>query len=368
MSLSFVGTTTHFFFAEIDMESFKRTQVHEFSFSSYSKQGWKENGLAAFIEHTNRLSRFVAGAILNPKISTERRAKLISRLLSVMESLQARNDFAALMTIYFTLSSTDIVRLKKTWKLVPRVKVDQFNSYDELLSPISNFSGYRELLAFAELPCVPYTAVTTKDMVAAEEMPTKVAAPAEAGQAPPESPVMRINWNKMKTIAKLLSTQISRFWNGYYGATHDAPELVAHLNLLQNDVLTSKLPESDNFHILSDEIEPRSIPSRLNRATMRVSKADILESEDVVKNTSNRGSAPKMSSVIDDYSTRSHTVHGLFPTFLTLKHVQRQTESLQRFYQEPCYCPPPATSQYHRSVLLFRILDFRQFPHCYLKI
>lgn len=62
---------------------------------------------------------------------------------------------------------------------------------------LSNFGGYREMLRSSSLPCIPYIGVTTKDLVALEELPTY-------SQENPS----HVNWIKMTKIARIFSENV----------------------------------------------------------------------------------------------------------------------------------------------------------------
>lgn len=296
----------------IDFELFRRTQINEYCCSSFSKESPKANSVAALVEQANRLSRWIATAVLNPRIDRATRAKILSKLITLLDCLKARNNFASLVTVFSTLESHAISRLKKTWKLVKKAKREIVKRYGDLIKPMSNFSGYRELLNQAELPCVPYIGITTKDMVSIEELPTYVSPPgstrssvslstsestadadvvtptstggeampagdsatkSDSGKSllvqiaaavvpsTPRSAERCVNWAKMQMISRVLNNQVVKFRTGTFYPSCQRPEIFAELNFLENDALVAKLVHHDDFNKLSDEIEPRASDS-----------------------------------------------------------------------------------------------------------
>jgi hypothetical protein len=77
-----------------------------------------------------------------------------------------------MMNVYMSLNMFCITRLLKSWKHVPKSLRAVFEKLEVMLKPMSNFSGYREKLAQAPMPCIPYVGIVTKDLVALEELPT----------------------------------------------------------------------------------------------------------------------------------------------------------------------------------------------------
>lgn len=277
----------------IDFDLFRKTQIHEYCNSAYARDVWKVNAVSALIEQANRFSRWIGTTVLNPKIDKTTRAKLISKLIGLMESLKARNDFFSMVTVFTMLESNAISRLKRTWKLVKKGKRELMKRYAEMLKPMSNFAGYRDLLNSAELPCVPYIGMTTKDLVMLEEMATYIdfpstptsargvkpggeddsevtessenvkAPPAGEEGAVPAEAEKAVNWPKMQMIARVLNTQIAKFRTGTFAPSPRKHEIFNDLNFLVDDAVSggARLLNFEDFSKLSDEIEPRVVDS-----------------------------------------------------------------------------------------------------------
>jgi hypothetical protein len=121
-----------------------------------------------------------------------------------------------------------ITRLKSSWKYVSRALRTSFENLSTSLKPLSNFAGYREMLAHSHGPCVPYLAVLTKDLVNLHELPTRA-----------ESNPSHLNWHKLSTMARVLR-QFFKFQPQCYQFDRE-PEILNelfHLNaqdLIQQD-------------------------------------------------------------------------------------------------------------------------------------
>lgn len=60
------------------------------------------------------------------------------------------------MAILAGLNTTAISRLKKTWDSVPSKIRTVFDSLNETMSEAKGFKNYRQELAIAEPPCIPF--------------------------------------------------------------------------------------------------------------------------------------------------------------------------------------------------------------------
>jgi son of sevenless-like protein len=73
------------------------------------------------------------------------------------------------MVIYTALNSVAVSRLKQTWEKVPKRCIKILEDIDELFSMRFNYKNYRDALAKATPPVVPYIGLYTKFLFAIEE-------------------------------------------------------------------------------------------------------------------------------------------------------------------------------------------------------
>jgi hypothetical protein len=66
------------------------------------------------------------------------------------------NNFSTSLAVIAGLNSASVHRLTWTWAEVPRSAVTSFQDLSQKLSANKNYSLYRELLASANPPCIPY--------------------------------------------------------------------------------------------------------------------------------------------------------------------------------------------------------------------
>lgn len=194
---------------------FSAIKLSDFFGSAWLKQSAQENPAAAFIEHSNSISRWMATKIL-AQPTKQGRAKVIGKFIKLIDNLREMSNLSSMMTVYMSLQLHCISRLKKTWKTVPKALRQQFQRHEAQLRPMSNFSGYREMMAKAPLPCVPYIGITAKDIVALDELPTY------------EEDSDRISWFKMTQISKVLMDQVLKFKKADYHWA-EVPDIYAEM-------------------------------------------------------------------------------------------------------------------------------------------
>jgi len=98
-----------------------------------------------------------------------------------------------------------IVRLKKTWKLISTKSKEILKKHEAGFRPLNNWAGYRAMIRTVECPTVPHVAVTTKDMVALEEM-------SFYDDARPGL----FDWSKIVQVAKILSDTVRNIGTGFW--------------------------------------------------------------------------------------------------------------------------------------------------------
>jgi hypothetical protein len=96
------------------------------------------------------------------------------------------------MVISSALNSGGISRLKKTWDLVDKKYLSQYEENEELLSGKSNFKNLRKQMATSPLPCLPFMGVYLTDLVFLNENPNEIDG--------------LINYVKMQQIGNIIST------------------------------------------------------------------------------------------------------------------------------------------------------------------
>lgn len=130
--------------------------VDFFKFHSFQKiqpkeclaQAWNKNKTAApniceMIHRTNTVVLWVAHQILENK-KEDKRAKAIRKFIKVAHELRKLNNFNGLKEIIGGLRSVPIMRLKKTWALVPKKHLENYKELEKIVSTAKN---YKEMVS-----------------------------------------------------------------------------------------------------------------------------------------------------------------------------------------------------------------------------
>ncbi|CAO3575160.1 unnamed protein product [Mortierella alpina] len=134
------------------------------SASGTSEAGDAEDGaIEAFTRRANMLSYWVAHEILS-LAEPKRRKQLIKKFIEVAKICRSLNNLHTAMFIVSALSSTPVQRLTSTWKLVAARDMDTLHDLETLLDPSGNMRHYRQAIAGAEAPTIPFLPILLKDI------------------------------------------------------------------------------------------------------------------------------------------------------------------------------------------------------------
>ncbi|CDK27463.1 unnamed protein product [Kuraishia capsulata CBS 1993] len=122
--------------------------------------------IASFVRNCNQITHFTSYSVLR-KTDARKRAEIIKYLILVAEKCLKLKNFSTMTAIISGLGSTQISRLKKTWALVPKHMVRNFERLDSVMSFGRNYSEYRSMLRFMEddnEPCLPFLGMYLSDL------------------------------------------------------------------------------------------------------------------------------------------------------------------------------------------------------------
>ncbi|KAF9985239.1 hypothetical protein BGZ75_003222 [Mortierella antarctica] len=140
------------------------TETDSRSGSGASEAGDAEDGaIEAFTRRANMLSYWVAHEILS-LAEPKRRKQLIKKFIEVAKICRSLNNLHTAMFIISALSSTPVQRLTSTWKLVSARDMDTLRDLETLLDPSGNMRHYRQAIAEAEAPTIPFLPILLKDI------------------------------------------------------------------------------------------------------------------------------------------------------------------------------------------------------------
>lgn len=164
----------------------------------------------------------------NDNASPKIRRNLIKHWIKVAEKLKEYRNYNSLMTIVFALQSVNIMRLKRTWEMVPDKYVAIFQDLKAVIAMEKNYANYRALLRTYEIPTVPYLGIYLTDLTFVMEgnsthrpiyvseetgkiiMPSSVAETEHARR----TDLMVINFDRYERTAKIIG-EMQTFQVGY---------------------------------------------------------------------------------------------------------------------------------------------------------
>lgn len=114
--------------------------------------------LSRFISHFNDMSFWVRTLLIREHRQQERE-KIYKKFLKIMRILRKLNNFSSFLAIMSALDSTPVRRLE--W---PKQFTEQLAEDTKLIDSESAFKIYRETLAEAKPPCIPYLGLILTDI------------------------------------------------------------------------------------------------------------------------------------------------------------------------------------------------------------
>ncbi|KAI9206128.1 uncharacterized protein BJ171DRAFT_41707 [Polychytrium aggregatum] len=151
--------------ALMNAQQFRSIKLCEFS--SLGWTGPEKNIRAANIVAMTQLFNQVAiwtGNVILFSENAKRRLHLLCHFIAVAKSLYDVGDFNGVYNIISALNSTPIYRLQRTWTMISRKERAIFDKLSELMSPLNNCESYRQKLAQAKSPCIPYLGLFLSDL------------------------------------------------------------------------------------------------------------------------------------------------------------------------------------------------------------
>lgn len=130
--------------------------------SEFVRRAWKRSNkndiapnIVAAIDRCNWISKWVATEIVRGE-SVEERGELLEKFIRLATFCYEMNNFNDTLLIVYSLQSSSIKRLEKSWSLLPETVIKLFLTVEELADPAEKCLAMREALNSANPPCVPY--------------------------------------------------------------------------------------------------------------------------------------------------------------------------------------------------------------------
>jgi hypothetical protein len=138
----------------------------------------------------------------------EERARCIIKYIHIAAHCRRYRNFATMSQIAIALTSIEISRLTKTWKMVPSYDLRTLRELEALIGPTRNFYALRaEMegggLTTADMGCIPFVGIYTHDLIFNAQRPNEIAS------SPTTAPLVnfercRIAAGVVKTLLRLL--------------------------------------------------------------------------------------------------------------------------------------------------------------------
>lgn len=225
----------------IDAEMFRAIRLYELAGQAWNKKDavTRAPNLTKLIQHTNRLSIWVASAILREGKIAKRR-KVMANMIMLCQYLLTMRNYHSVMGVLAGLSSSPITRLKYTQRELPAKLTKSLLDIENEMSSASSFRTYRENLRKAmSSACVPFLGVILSDLTFMED------------GNPDFTDKNLINWQKRTLLYTVLSQFLDFQGKCYYNFPESpmVKSLIGSINSLQ-------VP-SEKLYQISLELEPR---------------------------------------------------------------------------------------------------------------
>ncbi|KAF9908440.1 hypothetical protein EC991_009793 [Linnemannia zychae] len=125
--------------------------------------GAEDGAIEAFTRRANMLSYWVAHEIVSTAGSKTRK-QLIKKFIEVAKICRNLNNLHTSMFIISALTSKPVRRLSSTWKLVSSRDMETLKGLEALMDPSGNMRCYRQAIAEAEAPTIPFLPILLKDI------------------------------------------------------------------------------------------------------------------------------------------------------------------------------------------------------------
>jgi len=142
----------------LDSKLFVSIEIPEVLIWAQEQSEEKSPNLTTFTEHFNKMSYWARSRILELPEARDRE-KLILKFIKVMKHLRKMNNFNSYLAILSALDSAPVRRLEWQKQISEALK-----EYCALIDSSSSFRAYRQALAEATPPCIPYIGLILQDL------------------------------------------------------------------------------------------------------------------------------------------------------------------------------------------------------------
>ncbi|KAK9474616.1 ras guanine nucleotide exchange factor domain-containing protein [Dipodascopsis tothii] len=215
------------------------------------------------------LAFLIQDSIVAPECANKVRMNFIKQWIRVAEKCLELKNYNCMMAITLALQSSVIVKLKKTWELVPPRYHTLFNELKNLIVIEKNYASYRMLLRSQDTPCIPYLGLYLSDLVFTDEgNPDK-------RNMEPENPLSPrvINFDKFMRTTKIIA-DLQRFQVPYQ--FHEVADIQSWISAELGRVHAANLRDRLALYNRSCEIEERLATRGLHASAFTTSRNSII--------------------------------------------------------------------------------------------
>ncbi|XP_076805839.1 uncharacterized protein LOC143449498 isoform X2 [Clavelina lepadiformis] len=142
----------------LDLEMFQKIEIPEVLQWAQEQSEDLSPHLTRFTEHFNKMSYWTRTIILTQQ-KPQDRERLLNKFIRIMRHLRKLNNFNSYLAVLSALDSAPVRRLE--WQ---RQTSEGLQEYCRLIDSSSSFRTYREALAEASQPCIPYLGLILQDL------------------------------------------------------------------------------------------------------------------------------------------------------------------------------------------------------------
>ena len=150
-------------------ELLRAIEPHELLSCGWAKKDKEQRSphLLAMIQHFNDVAAWVASVVLRES-AVDARVRAVARILSLIEECQKLNNYFAVFELSGGLNCSAVNRLHRTWDEVARAKLAP-QKVMAITQPTKNYTAYRDIVARASPPFIPYLGLYLSDLTFIED-------------------------------------------------------------------------------------------------------------------------------------------------------------------------------------------------------
>lgn len=157
-----------------DFDLYSRLMPREFLRKQWTRDAASETSpnILKLVDEFNQRG-YWAGSVILTQTDVQNRADALRKIIDITWACRTSYNWFSTYALYNGLSLSAIIRLHKTWELLPAKSLKRYASLKKDLDPAKNFTVYRSLLANVASQNesqIPHLQVVLKDLFSLEEI------------------------------------------------------------------------------------------------------------------------------------------------------------------------------------------------------